>query len=343
MARISDCAFKNLKGIFERNYRLTHLYALLLERCPEIITEELVNSLCKDTGLDRKAAVSALLCEVLGLDTEGSPEDRILYRDYLIPSVRILNADKYKKNPYYENVKLPDVKRGSWEFRTEKYAPFRAVICDDMVTLDDFTEYAPLGFFEEEFEFPAVLEDGNEWMTLTPVDLDTCEEAISDATGKVITFGLGLGYYAYMVSRKQSVNSITVVEKSEKVIELFKEYVLPHFDHPEKVRIINADAFEYAEHQMPEERYDYAFVDTWRDASDGEVMYRRMKPLETLNPHTKFSYWIEGFILSRLRSFKYGELDDAFNNGLLDLSKEDVYRALKNPLSYPFEETKNRR
>ena len=72
-----------------------------------------------------------------------------------------------------------------------------------MVLYPDLTEYATLGFFEEEFFFPAVLEDGNEWVTLTPVDLDTCEEAIRKARGKVITFGLGLGYYAYMCSEKE--------------------------------------------------------------------------------------------------------------------------------------------
>ena len=333
MNRISDSAFRNLRGIFERNYRLTHLYALYLESYPEVITKEMIDTLCADTELDKKEAIAALITEIFGLDTEDSRDDRILYRDYILPSIRILDADKYKNNPYYKNVHLPDVKRGAWEFKTESYAPYRAVVCDDMITLDDFTEYPPLGFFTEEFKFPAVLEDGNEWMTLTPVDLDTCERAIEDACGKVITFGLGLGYYAYMVSGKPNVESITVIEKSDKVIELFKEYVLPHFEHPEKVRIINADAFEYAEHVMPGECYDYAFVDTWRDASDGEPMYRRMKALEHLSPTTEFSYWIEGFIVSRIRSLKYAELCDKWVAGALDNSADEVIYMLKKPLS----------
>ena len=147
-----------------------------------------------------------------------------------------------------------------------------------MTTEDDFTEYPPLGFFREKFEFPAVLENGNEWMTLTPVDLDTSDVAIEKAHGKVITFGLGLGYYAYMVSNKPTVESITVIEKSERLIGFFNKHILPQFPNKNKVRIINADAFEYAEREMPKENYDLAFVDTWRDASDGAPMYKKMKP-----------------------------------------------------------------
>ena len=167
-------------------------------------------------------------------------------------------------------------------------------------------------------------------MTLTPVDTDTVKDAIADAHGKVVTFGLGLGYYTYHVSEKSNVESITVVEKSEKVIKLFREFILPKFSHGSKVRIVNQDAFEYAEHTMPNEKFDYAFVDTWRDASDGLPMWERMKKLEHLSPNTKFSYWIENFILSRRRSLKYAELCEKLDTGAPDAPKsyEEFLRRL---------------
>ena len=175
------------------------------------------------------------------------------------------------------------------------------MIAADLI-LDGLTEIPPLGFFTEPFSFPAVLEDGNEWMTLTPVDIDTCDDAIEQAHGRVVTFGLGLGYYAYMVSEKAEVESITVVERSPSVIALFKKHILPQFPHGEKVRIVESDAFEYLERVMPEEHFDYAFIDIWRDASDGAPVYERMKPMEKLCRGTEFSYWIENFLISRLRS-----------------------------------------
>ena len=299
---------------FELNYRLTHLYSQYLSYYPDVITRDIVESLTEDGDLSREEAIAALLAELFGLSYENA-EDRALIREYLPRSVKILDPKRYTENPYYKNIKIEDKRIGSWELKRESYKPYRGVIADDMRLLEDNIELATLGFFEEEFFFPAVLEDGNEWMTLTPVDLDTCKEAIEAAHGRVVTFGLGLGYYAYMCSEKPDVESITVVEKSPEVIRLFRQHILPQFAHPEKVVIVNEDAFLYAERIMPKEKFDLAFVDTWRDASDGLPMYEKMKALEHLSPDTQFLYWIEGFILSRKRSLILAEMKNDFDCG----------------------------
>ncbi len=310
-----------LRHTFDLNYKLTNLYAFYLERFPEIITEDMIATLTEDGEISEKEALIALVSEIFALDDANGGDDRRLIRDYLAKSVRVMDAEKYKNNPYYKNIKIENLKDGEWEFRLESYAPYRAVIVGDMICEDDFSEYAPLGFFREKFDFPAVLEGGNEWMTLTPVDLDTSDEAIDAAHGNVITFGLGLGYYAYMVSEKSEVESVTVIEKSEKLISFFKKHILPQFPERKKIRIINADAFEYAEFEMPKECYDVAFVDTWRDASDGAAMYQKMKPLEKLSAGTKFLYWIEGFLKSRIRALKFEELYCAVENKDADAPK----------------------
>lgn len=296
-----------LVATFERNFRITRLYAEYLERYPEVISKEMIETLTDDGSITKEEAIVALLSEIFALDFENR-EDRILIRDYLTPSVRLLDAEKYENNPYYRNIKLENIIDGNWEIRWEEYKPYRAVIAGDMIIGEDFSEVPPLGFFEKTFRFPAVLEGGNEWMTLTPVDLDTCDEAIEAAHGKVVTFGLGLGYYAYMVSEKETVDEVTVVELSEGVIKLFRKYILPQMPNAHKIKIVNADAFEYAKNTMPSEHFDYAFVDTWRDASDGAPMYERMRKLEKYSPNTKFSYWIENFLISRLRAEGFAKL-----------------------------------
>ena len=302
-----EAALSRLLSTFDRNYRVTGMYAEYLERYPEFITEEMVNALTEDGAVTKEEALVAILSEAFALNFEN-PEDRIIIRDYLTPSVRLLDAEKYRNNPYYKNVKIPNLTRGRWEFRNECYLPYRGVIAGDMMLFPDMKDIPPLGFFTERFEFPAVLEDTNEWMTLTPVDLDTSEYAIERARGRVVTFGLGLGYFAYMAARRPDVKSVTVVEKSSEVIALFSEVILPQIECKDKIRIVNADAFEYAEKVMPSEGFDFAFVDTWRDASDGVPMYERMKPLEKLSPTTEFSYWIDGFIRSRIRSMRFEEM-----------------------------------
>ena len=323
-----DPKISRLRETFDNNYEITRLYAMYLERCPESITKEMIDTLTDDGSISKKEALVALLSEIFGLDFDRDAHDRRLIKDYLTPSVRLLDRKKYENDPYYKNIKLTDIKDGNWEIKWESYAPYRAVICDDMIMNDDFSDIPPLGFFTEEFRFPAVLEGGNEWMTLTPVDLDTSEEAIAAAFGRVVTFGLGLGYYAYMVSEKETVESITVIEKSPDVIRLFKKHILPQFPHKEKVKIVEADAFEYAEKQMPGEHFDIAFVDTWRDASDGAPMYKKMKALEYLSSNTKFLYWIENFLISRLRAEKFEELWEQFENGS-GMSYEEFLNKIK--------------
>ncbi len=308
---------------FDRNYKITRLYSNYLTLFPEAITKDMVDALTDDGVLTQGEAVSAILCEMFGLDFDRSAEDRILIRDYIGRSVRILDKKKYEDDPYYKNIDLTDVKDGSWEIKWEEYLPYRAVISDDIIINEDFSEIPPLGFFTESFRFPAVLEDGNEWMTLTPVDIDTSREAIDAAAGRVVTFGLGLGYYAYMASEKPTVTSVTVIEKSPDIIRLFKRHILPKFPNKEKILIIESDAFEYAEHVMPAENFDIAFVDTWRDASDGAPMYKRMKALEKLSPNTKFLYWIENFLISRLRASRFEELYREYEAG--EISSYEIF------------------
>ncbi len=334
MNDIERSKFERLAHTFELNFAVTRLYATYLERFPELITTEMIRVLTEDGDISEESAIVAILCEAFGVDFDRSADDRRIIREYLTPSVRMMDAKRYTENPYYKNIRIENVTDGAWELKRESYKPYRGVICNDMELYGDFREVPPLGFFREEFHFPAVLENGNEWMTLTPVDLDTSDGAIAAARGRVVTFGLGLGYYAYMVSEKTEVESITVVEKSPDVIRLFKRHILPQFPNAHKVEIVNADAFEYAEKAMPEMHFDLAFVDTWRDASDGAPMYERMKKLEPLSPNTKFMYWIEGFLISRLRAEKFAEICDMLDSGddRAPKSCAEAVKILENPL-----------
>lgn len=126
------------------------------------------------------------------------------------------------------------------------------------------------------------------------------KEAVDQAFGNVLTFGLGLGYYAYMLSEKDNVESITVVDINENVIDLFTKYVLPQFNNAGKIKIIKADAFEYAQKHMSKGKYDFVFTDLWHDVSDGIVMYLKMKKYEKQSPNTAFTYWIEKSMLCYL-------------------------------------------
>ena len=107
-----------------------------------------------------------------------------------------------------------------------------------------------IGFFRERFAYPAVEQDGREWMAVKPSEIETMRAPIEEATGRVVTFGLGLGYFAYMVSEKPDVTSLDIVERSEEAIALFERHILPQFPNKEKIRIIRSDAFGFLNENM---------------------------------------------------------------------------------------------
>ena len=108
----------------------------------------------------------------------------------------------------------------------------------------------------------------------------------------MLAFGLGLGYFAFMAAQKEQVESVTVIERERAIIELFRETLLPQFPHGEKIRVVQADAFEYAR-ALPEGAFDFAFTDLWHDVSDGLPMQRAMRALLERVPGLDAAYWIE--------------------------------------------------
>lgn len=272
-----------------------------LNNNPCFITEELMESINNEDTLSEETVYFALLAGLCGLDTDGNERNKALTNDYLRPAVKKLYTKSYIKNPYYQNILIPEVKFGDWELKYQKYNAYEAFVHNELVVNSDFKEIPSIGFFNEEFRFPVIMQHGHEWMAIKPNEIETMQPAIDAIEGKVITFGLGIGYFTYMASLKESVQSITVVEWDKEVIQLFENYILPQFEYKEKVNVIFADAFEYAEKQVSGKDFDYAFVDLWHDVSDCLEMYLKMKKLEQISRQTKFLYWIEDSLLSFFR------------------------------------------
>jgi spermidine synthase len=112
------------------------------------------------------------------------------------------------------------------------------------------------------------------------------------AEGRCLVLGLGLGYYPYIISQSDKVKSITIVELNEKIIILFEKYILPQFEHKEKIRIVHADAIEYMK-SVERDEYDFCYADIWEGQVDGAPLYLQIKKNESRLPYTRFAYWIE--------------------------------------------------
>ncbi len=259
----------------------------------DFITSEIIDELVNECGVDRKYAFSVVLASACFMNIDNDEEDREMFEYYFGEMIHYIKKEDYDKDPYYKNIKITPVKEADWDLRTAVIKPYELIPFNDLVQKEDGRIIPQVAFFDCEFPYPVILQNNVEWMLVTPNEVETMREAIELADGKVCTYGLGLGYFPYMTSVMDNVESVTVVEKDENVIDIFKRFILPQFPHPEKVRVVHADAFEYAEKTAPSEHFDYIYADTWHDPSDGVDMYNRFKALEHLCPDTRFEYWIE--------------------------------------------------
>jgi spermidine synthase len=113
----------------------------------------------------------------------------------------------------------------------------------------------------------------------------------------MLVLGLGLGYYAYRIGRKKEVTQITIVEKSEEVIRLFEDSILPQFEKEIQAKIhIQAEDAHAFMRNVKDGEYDGVFADLWKGAVDGHAWYEELHAYEKEMKHTRFDYWIERYI-----------------------------------------------
>ncbi|MCQ2426926.1 MAG: hypothetical protein MJ137_00805 [Clostridia bacterium] len=284
------------------NERLFKMMSIFLNLAADYVEPDMIEAITGGDKTQTEYAFASIAAAACGLDVYGNNADRRFFKNRFLGMFRLLDISEYKSNPYYRNIKLPegDAAGGKWTFGKRICKPYEAFVYDDpdiSVSPSGEVLVTPkIGFFDEAYEYHAVLENGREWMTLLPNETNTSAYAVERARGRVLTFGLGLGYYAYMASEKPEVSSVTVVERDKNAISLFREYVLPQFREKEKIEIICADAFEYAEKTMPNGNFDVVFTDIWHDPSDGAELMLKMKTLAEKAPGPEYIYWLENTV-----------------------------------------------
>ena len=124
----------------------------------------------------------------------------------------------------------------------------------------------------------ALIRNGDVWMSISPMEIESQSVGILQACGHVVIFGLGMGWAAAAAASSDAVTAVTVVEFDSEVIALHRELdvfgQLPQ-EALGKVRIEQGDAYTWT----PHEPVDLLMPDIWLPlVSDGRVNeVRRMQ------------------------------------------------------------------
>lgn len=276
------------------NDRFLRLMSYYLNDFDKIINEKAIAEV-KSAGVSDEVAFCHLLAAHMGLDPYG--KDRGFFNDYFLQSIKMLDVNDYYNDPYFKAVTFNGETVGDSKLDYLTYAPYQGFVRDDFKYYDDGKVLPLIGFFPTPYRYPAVLTGDVEWMTLLPNEINSQKKYIKKAKGKVLTYGLGLGYYVFSVALKDEVSSVTVVDLNENVINLFQKHILPKFSEKvkNKIKIINSDAFKFAG-ALSDGDYDYIYADIWHDCGDGKDLYLKFKSLESRCPSAEYGYWIEDSI-----------------------------------------------
>lgn len=320
---------KKLRNIRENNNTAAWAMAEYIDGTPTAITPSLMREADPEGRLEESALYAAFMSGFSGIDER----DREV-SDYFHNAVRRLELSDYESNPYLRTIRFPDAHSSHWKFTHYSYKPYEAFVRDDIVAEPSSREVPQIGYFRERYVFPAVEQNHREWMAVKPSEIASMQPAVDTVSGRVLTFGLGLGYFAFMASMKDTVESVDIVERDAEAIGLFSRHILPQFPNSKKIRIIQKDAFDFMSEDMAGE-HDFAFVDLWHDTSDGLELYLKSKKMENAlrrkGIRTRFLYWVERSLLSAYRWTRFDEiLGDCSTEeeALFRLSDEELRRSL---------------
>ena len=274
------------------NERLLNLLSIYLNEFPTAVTGEDIAALA-EFDIPVEEAFALTLAGLFELDVADNPADRQFYDLYFPHMFHRCRAEDFAADPYLQNISFPTEAFGNARFEMARYEAFEGFVSDDFSRLPDGRIIPHIGFFEQPYAYPTVMEDGRIWMSVTPQEINTVRPAIEGARGHVLTFGLGLGYFAYMAARKPEVQSVTIVDSNESIIEVFRREILPQFERASIVDIVCDDAFDFAEKRLAGLDLDFIYTDIWHDVGDGFDLYSMMKEYEFVKPEAEWQYWIE--------------------------------------------------
>ena len=304
------CEYKtylaNIKADMKINLNQKELektYSLLDTKAINMSVAELLFSTFEETEFFVGANLPELFFKKM-LEYWGVPEDEeediSLLEKWVKPAIFPLKADYFDKNLYYQTIKPKRFDDGKYKLEYLTYKPYQPFSLNDIEVdeKDHYLERSPIAYFTKEMKYLALTYKGEVWMSIIPNEINTMNPYIEKAKGHVLVLGLGLGYYPFMISEKEEVKDITIVEIDSKIIDIFKKNLLPLFPHKEKIHIIQGDAIKYLDN-CPQ--YDTVFADLWHSPLDGLPLYLQLKQKERRFKNTIFQYWLEKSLIALYR------------------------------------------
>ena len=312
----NDYLINKIKYIIDTNTINMNVADMLMEafNYVDLFSVQEIQQYIKE-GLSEEEAIIEILYDFYGLKHNEENDSVMDY--YFLNNLKKLNPSSYLNNPYVNSV-IKEGKSGKYSLKYLSYEPYQLFAYDD-IKMDGYKENSMIGYFDRKFHYLALTQGNNVWMSLNPNEIETMVPFIEKGRGNVLVLGLGMGYVPYMLSLKNDVNSVTIIEKDPEIISLFNKLILPFFPYKNKIRIVQDDAIEYVCKKQKEARHDYIFADLWHDPEDGLELFVKLKKL-----NRNIDCWLSVSMYALLRRCMITLFEEQLNG-----YQEDAYRFAK--------------
>lgn len=263
--------------------------------------------------------------EFLGLNIETLDHDRLRrsmgkagFQEFQGPKAKwpslYLSTQAYIMNPYTSHIRFDDLSKTAFKYTQETIQAHELFSVSSIVDDEnrELNDWMMLRAMDEPYQATFLWQDDEVWMLDAPSEMNTIEPYARKAKGKVLTFGLGIGFYVYMALLNEDVESVTIVERSPEVIQLFNRVLRPQFPQNKLIEIVQGDAFDYF-NENTLNQYDSVFVDIWQSNEDGLVLMERLLE-QYLPPLEQVDFWIESSCMEILYALVFMVLKGMIEN-----------------------------
>jgi hypothetical protein len=160
-----------------------------------------------------------------------------------------------------------------------EYKGLKIVVRDVKAVRLDGYGYKDFGVKYE--KVPTFYIDGESWMGLTPMEVESHYMPIKLAEGRVGVGGLGMGYYVQRILDKEDVHEVVVYELNQDVIDFYYQ----NFGKHEKLTILNESVLD-----IENEEFDFFYNDIYKEGMDYEAI-DHMAMLGANNMIGHYHFW----------------------------------------------------
>lgn len=272
---------------------------------------------------------SANITKLLSYATATKEYDEILIEFYESKGLKDyqmeISTEAITEMPFNKKIDLSFMEQSkTFETNTIPANTYHPV---DYMKFDEMGEpYLPLRRFNQSITLPMICDENVGWMSPELFEKTTMQEAVDHATGNVLVVGLGIGFYPFNILMKEDVKKVTIIERNQDIIALFKKNILPQFPRREDVEIIQGDALDLLSNDFLK-TYDYTFVDIWRNEDDGVQILSSVFKCLDFREKLNVDFWIEDAILEQvkdaLKSYLMRVYDGTLEKDLASLKKKN--------------------